>query len=157
MRCTPTPPYTFETCIRTSLLHLHYTHKYSNPCTQRTLYSISCYSKYSTVRPVKTQQFIVRYISVATSFVLQIRHQAILSHNSSGTLSSGAHFWDPKMFTIIRGYGYKCGGIYDTHLYKCGGIYDTHLYKCGGIYDTHLYTHSHLLLNVPILMWLNMA
>jgi hypothetical protein len=49
---------------------------------------------------------------VATSFDLQSHHQAILNHISVGTLSSSAHFVDPKMFIIIRDYGYKCGGIY---------------------------------------------
>jgi hypothetical protein len=68
--------------------------------------------KYWRVRSVKTQQFIVEHISVATSFDLQSHHQVILTHISIGTLRSSAHFWDPKMFTIIRNYGYKCSGIY---------------------------------------------
>jgi hypothetical protein len=49
---------------------------------------------------------------MATSFDLQILHQAILNHISIGSLSSSAHFWDPKTSTIIKDYGYKCGGIY---------------------------------------------
>jgi hypothetical protein len=49
---------------------------------------------------------------VATSFDLESHHhQAILNHISIGTLSSGAHFGDPKMFTIIRDSGHKCDGI----------------------------------------------
>jgi hypothetical protein len=68
--------------------------------------------EYSTLRSVRTQQFIIQYISVATSFHLQSHHQAILNHISIGTISSCAHFWGPKIFTIIGDYGYKCGCIY---------------------------------------------
>jgi hypothetical protein len=51
-------------------------------------------------------------MSVATSFDLQSHHQAILNHISIGTLRSNAHFCDPKMFAVLRDYGYKCGSIY---------------------------------------------
>jgi hypothetical protein len=47
----------------------------------------------------QTQQFIAWYIS-GDWFRLISHHQAILNHSSIGTLSSSAHFWDPRMFTI---------------------------------------------------------
>jgi hypothetical protein len=92
-------------------------------------------------------------MSVVTSFDLQSHHQAILNHISIGTLSSSAHFWDPKMFAIIRDCGYKCSDIFVVLPYISPHLYPQSLIivnilgspKCA------------LLLNASILKWFEMA
>jgi len=55
----------------------------------------------------KYNNLIFKYVSKATNFDLQSHRQAILNHISIGILSGSAHFWDPKMFTLIKIVGIK--------------------------------------------------
>ena len=65
---------------------------------------------YSRIRSVKTQLIYCQITSMTTCFDSVIIW-SIFNYISLVTLNSSAHFWDPKMFTAIRGCRYKCGSI----------------------------------------------
>jgi hypothetical protein len=45
-------------------------------------------------------------------------------------------FWEPKMFTIMRDCGYKCGGIYGNTIKTGGWVHSLTSFYCITIYTT---------------------